>query len=113
MEWQATPILPFIDIDRIYEIYSKNQNNLTFEEMERNIVGYPILYSTKAKLIKKAEGLYMEGRPFESISIDGYSGKIYPLNRIRVVGDEVSENGFRYVNRAASVSFDQRYRKVK
>lgn len=108
MDWQAVPILPFMNSQDIVKAFEQKQSLLSFAEAERNIPGYPLFYSRQAKLIAKIYPMYTELRTSDSINIDEYVGKVYTTPKFRAIEEEVNLYGFKYVNRAISFSFDQR-----
>lgn len=108
MDWQAVPILPFINCGDIVKAFEENQSLLTFVELERNITGYPVFYSRSPKLVSKVYPMYTELKPSENISIDEFTGKIYTLPAFTPLEEQVELYGFKYVNRVVKFSFDQR-----
>lgn len=109
MDWQAVPILPFVEISKITKGFSERQALLTYEEANRNIVGYAVLYSKHPQAIKKGKVLYSSQKAFEIIALDEYTGKIFPLAEADEIGQEVDRFGFKYSNAVVAFSFDQRY----
>lgn len=108
MDWQAVPILPFMNSEDIVNAFKEKQSQLTFEESERNLPGYPILYSRQPKLIAKIYPMYTELKPSENIVIDEFVGKIYTMPSFKAIEEEIDQYGFKYVNRTVRFSFDQR-----
>ena len=108
MDWQAVPILPFIDCRDIVKAFEEYQSQLTFAELERNITGYPVFYSRQPKVISKVYPMYTELRASENIAIDEFTGKIYTLPAFKPLEEQVEQYGFKYTNRVVKFSFDQR-----
>lgn len=108
MDWQAVAILPFLNIDAIVSAFEKHQNELDFSECERNMTGYPLLFSRQPKVIAKVYSIYTELKPYEILEIDDVSLKVFPTNKIRDIDEEVESYGFKYANKAVRFTFDQR-----
>lgn len=113
MDWQAVAILPFIDTSKIVEAFSKKQNDLTFEETERNIPSYPIFYSSQLKIVSKVYPMYTELKTCDKIQIDEYAGKIFTLPSFKPLEEVVDSYGLKYVNRVVKFTFDQRVKSSK
>lgn len=114
MDWQAIAILPFLNTGDIVSAFEKHQNELSFLECERNITGYPLMFSRQPKVVAKVYSVYTELRPYEILETDGVALKIFPINKISGIDEEVESCGFKYVNKAVKFNFDQRksYKKV-
>ncbi|ELA41905.1 uncharacterized protein VICG_01089 [Vittaforma corneae ATCC 50505] len=108
MDWQAVPILPFINVQDLIKAFENRQNELKFSECERNITGYPIFYSKQPRLIAKIYPLYTELKPYDYIKFDEFNGRVYALNKFRALEEEVNLYGFNYINRIVKFTFDQR-----
>ncbi|KAI5152190.1 hypothetical protein ENBRE01_2638, partial [Enteropsectra breve] len=108
MDWQAIPILPFMDVSKIVEGFNQRQNMLSNIEAERNVLGYNLLYSTSSKFIEKIKVLNSGSKYSDSLNIDSFKGRVYVKKDGYPLDETVNMHGFKYVNRAAVVSFDQR-----
>lgn len=108
MDWQAIPILPFINTKDIVKAFEEKQSLLSFEELERNITGYPIFFSRLPKIVAKVYPMYTELKTSENIAINEFNGKIYTLPTFRAIDDSINQYGFKYLNKAVKFSFDQR-----
>jgi len=111
MDWQAVPILPFIDPRKITSGFCERQSQLTFEESELNVVEHSIMYSRRPLAVKKAGSLYDALRAFEILECDEFCGKIYPLAQIDGLDEQIERFYFKYTNQAVAFTFDQRIKK--
>lgn len=108
MDWQAVPILPFVNVEDIVKAFDSRQGELSFEDSERNINGYPLFFSKQSKLIAKIYPLYTELRPYEFVKFDEFSGRVFATNKFRALEEVVDSYGFNYINRVVKFTFDQR-----
>lgn len=108
MEWQAIPILPFVDIDRITSFFRERQSKLAYEEADRNIIGYASLYSRKPQVFKKAQQLYEGQKACEVLESEEYTGKVFAVIDSDPLGVTIERFCFTYVNEAVALSFDPR-----
>lgn len=108
MDWQAIAILPFLNTEDIVSAFEKHQNELDFSECERNITGYPLLFSRQPKVVAKVYSIYTDLKPYETLEIDDVSLKVFPTNKIRDIDEDVESYGFKYVNKTVRFTFDQR-----
>lgn len=111
MDWQAIPILPFIDIKKIVKGFNERQSLLDYQEAERNALAYSLLYSRDPSLIKQGDNLYSGMRAYEFMNGNEFVGKVYSVPNAYRVNDTVDSCGFKFVNRAICFSFDQRITK--
>lgn len=108
MDWQAIPILPFVDRKNVVSFFRENQCNLSFDDSIRNITNYPLLFSRDPNIITKAYNLYANSAISEMIQFHGSLLKIFPVNNIRFIDDMVQTEHFSFQNQVFKVSFDQR-----
>lgn len=108
MDWQAVPILPFINTQKIVDEFESRQSELTFEEAERNMIGYPLFYSKQTNLVSKICSLYKELKMRDFVKLDEFVGKISVSNKFVEIDSKVESCGFSYINKVVWFNFDQR-----
>lgn len=113
MDWQAVPILPFMDIERMQRGYYERQSKMNFSESERNTIGYCTMYSRSMNIVRKVTSMYDGLKAFEMLESEDFTGKIFPIHKIYAIDEEVNTCGFKYKNKAVTFTFDQRHGSMK
>lgn len=99
MDWQAVPIIPFVDISCIKQFYCKYQHLLTLEEVERNVVATTLFFTADPQIVSKALNLYNGAKTREVINTPQFSGKIYPALSSAIPEDTIDRFGLVFVNK--------------
>ncbi len=106
MEWQAVPIIPFVDVQKIKQFYLEQENLLTLEEAERNVQSQTLFFTRNHKIVKKAEALYNGLKISEKLQCDEFVGRIYPAIKTDFPGCFIEQFGFSFVNKAIKFNID-------
>jgi 5'-3' exonuclease len=109
MAWQAVPILPFMNLDAVKDCYMKRQALLSYEEADRNVLGYPLFFSAQTEIVKKVEKLTSS----DIIETKEFAGKIFPLNFVHQINEVIENQGKNYINKVVVFSFNQSKGKKK
>ena len=109
MNWQYTAIIPFVNNKNILEYSRKYQNSLTYEEINRNIIGFPVLFTNKDKIIQHHKEIY--GKPYVLYNENEYCGKVFMTIDSNFINDIIKTKWFVYKNKVIAFNFDQRYKR--
>lgn len=110
MDWQYLTILPFVENDKILEYSKKKENELSYEELNRNLVGTSLIFTNKERLITEHQKYYKQ--PFVILQEREYCGKVFTPKYVDYMGATLVHNNNGFTNRTIFFSFDQRYRKL-
>ncbi|ORE00612.1 XRN4 [Hepatospora eriocheir] len=108
MDWQAVPILPKMEIDKVKKFYNEESNNLDLPDLDRNLCGLYTLYTCDEEYIKKHSNLIVNSYDYCANNI--FCGKIFRPCKFDKIGDKINIFDESCLNLAMEYSFDQRYR---
>lgn len=108
--WQGVVILPFIDCDKLIELVRKHSQNVSLDEIYRNVEGKDLLFISMAnKNYSLAESVYTNFTKAPGVKIHGkfYNGQaaIYSHASIPGTKEKLIEESRDYIVKSISVVF--------
>lgn len=100
MEWQAIPIVPFVDLEFIKKFSKDAKKLLSYEEIERNSFGFSTIFYNNRRILDVYKKKYF--RRSNNMSVGEYIGRVFTPLQVDFIGDKVSRNGFSYLSRVIS-----------
>ena len=79
------------------------------EEINRNIIGFPVLFTNKDKIIQHHKEIY--GKPYVLYNENEYCGKVFMTIDSNFINDIIKTKWFVYKNKVIAFNFDQRYKR--
>ncbi|OQS55563.1 Xrn1 [Ecytonucleospora hepatopenaei] len=110
MDWQYLIILPFMNNEKVSAYSKQHENDLSYEEVNRNMIGTNMIFTNKERLVKEF-GLFYK-QPFSILQEREYCGKVFTPKKVDYINVSKQFKRFVFTNKTISFSFDQRYRKV-